>query len=118
MSKTIGSMGRSTAIALLLGVVGLCGLVGMAQAHPGHAAPDIIHGLDALAAAATNADAEGQGAAHPVSLWLALLGAGLLMWGPVARRAGRELPSGVLRMTRGVGVAMAACAVVLALVSI
>ena len=112
MHKKTFSVGRSTALAMVIGLVGLCGLVGMAQAHPGHAAPDIIHGIELLAAAAP-AD-NGLGQARAVSLWLALLGAVLIALGPLARRTGGAWTGGMQRLSVPVGLVCAGASLVLA----
>jgi hypothetical protein len=71
------------------------------QAHPGHGAPDIIHGLDALAAAPATA---GPGALQVLALGLAVAGAVALLIGPVAAAAGRRVAAPILRLSRPLGV--------------
>jgi hypothetical protein len=83
------------------------------QAHPGHGAPDIIHGLDAMAAAPVTA---GPGALQVLALGLAVAGAVALLLGPVAAAAGRRLAPSLLRLSRPLGVAALLAAAALCLV--
>lgn len=81
-------------------------LAGLAAAHPGHAAPDIVHDLETLAAAPL-ADGAGLGA---MALWFALIGVALLAAGPAADAAGKTLPGGVRRLARPLGLGALALA--------
>lgn len=83
-----------------------------AHAHPGHGAPDIIHGLDGLASAPVPA---GSGPLQTLALGLALAGVVVLLLGPVAAAAGRRLPAPLLRLSRPLGWAALTAAAALGL---
>ena len=89
-----------TLVARTAAALSMLGVAAAAAAHPGHAAPDIVHGIEALAAAPA-----GHGGLGGVALWLVMLGAVLLAAGPVADAAGKALPGGVRRLARPLGLA-------------
>lgn len=88
----------TTLVARAAATVSMLCLATAATAHPGHGAPDIVHGIEAIAAAPAASGAQG-----PLALWLALLGAVLLAAGPAADAAGNLLPGGVRRLARPLG---------------